>query len=69
MIVTNDKGVVVVRYRIHFIDRRGKVFDAIELQRDTDETAIEEAHRLDVPSVGSGFDLWHGKRLVHRHRS
>jgi hypothetical protein len=53
---------------MHFIDQGGHVFDAIELQRDTDEAAIEEARRLDVPSIGAGFDLWHEGRLVHRHR-
>ena len=58
----------MARYRIHFIDQSGKVFDAIELQRDSDEAALEEAYRLDVPSVGTGFDLWQEKRLVHRHR-
>ncbi len=57
----------MARYRIHFVDQRGKVFDAIELERDTDEAAIEEAHRLDVPSARAGFDLW-CEELVYRHR-
>ena len=59
---------IMARYRIHFIDQDGKVFDAVQLERDSDSAAIEEAHRLDVPSVGAGFDLWLEERLVYRHR-
>ena len=68
MVVRDGNGVVMARYRIHFIGQDGKVFDAIELERDIDDAAIEEARRLDVPSVGAGFDLWLEERLVYRHR-
>jgi hypothetical protein len=47
-------------YRVHFVNHGDHVFDAIELEHDTDEAAIEEASRLDVPSIGAGFDVWHG---------
>lgn len=55
-------------YRIAFVDDRNHVFDAVQFEHDTDETAIEEARRLDVPSVGAGFDVWCAERLIHRHR-
>jgi len=56
------------QYSIHFLDRVGRVVNALEIERGTDEAAIEEAHRLDVSSIGPGFDVWHGRRLVHQHR-
>jgi hypothetical protein len=56
------------RYRVHFVDHGDRVFDSIVVEHDTDEAAIEHAHRLDVPSIGAGFDVWHEDRLVHRHR-
>jgi hypothetical protein len=58
----------LARYHIHFVDHSGNVFDAIVIEHDSDEKVIEHAHRLDIPSVGAGFDVWHNKRLVHRHR-
>ena len=59
---------VMLRYRIHFVDHHDRVFDAIEIERDTDEAALDHAFRVDVPSIGAGFDLWQNHRLVHRHR-
>jgi DNA-binding response OmpR family regulator len=58
----------VARYHMHFVDHVGRVFDSIELEGDADDPAIEETRRLDVPSIGAGFDVWHEGRLVHRHR-
>ena len=55
-------------YSVHFFDNGDRVFDAVEIDRDTDEAAIKEAHRIDVPSIGAGFDVWNENRLVHRHR-
>jgi hypothetical protein len=55
-------------YRIHFLDHANKVFDAVELDCETDDGAIEDAHHVDVPSIGAGFDIWHESRLVHRYR-
>ena len=54
-------------YRVHFVDHGGNVFDAMRLERDSDDAAIVDAHRFDVPSIGSGFEVWHDARLVHRH--
>ena len=58
----------MAEYRIHFVDHGEAVFDAVALERDTDEAVIEEAHRLYVPSIGVGFDILRGSRLVHKHR-
>jgi DNA-binding response OmpR family regulator len=59
---------VVARYQVHFVDDADRAFDSIELEGDADDAAIEEAGRIDVPSIGAGFDVWHEGRLVHRHR-
>jgi hypothetical protein len=53
---------------VHFVDHADRVFDSIELEGDAHESAIEEAHRLHVPSIGAGFDIWHEGRLVHKYR-
>lgn len=58
----------MAQYRIHFVDHGEKVFDAVTLERDSDEAVIEEARRLDVPSIGIGFDVLREHRLLHRHR-
>jgi hypothetical protein len=54
-------------YRVHFVDHADRVFDAMVIEHDTDEAAVEEAHRRHVPSIGAGFDVWYEGRLVHRH--
>jgi DNA-binding NtrC family response regulator len=59
---------VAARYHVHYVDHAGHVFDSIELEGDADDAAIEEARRIDVSSVGAGFDVWHESRLVHRYR-
>jgi hypothetical protein len=44
-------------YRIHFIDHGDNLYDVIDVEHDDDEAAVEHAHRLNVPSIGGGFDL------------
>jgi hypothetical protein len=56
-------------YRLHFVDHGGNVYATEYLEHDDDESAIESAHRMNVPSIGAGFDLWDDERLVHRHRN
>jgi hypothetical protein len=56
------------QYDVHFVDHGNRVFDAVVVERYTDVAAIEHAHRLDVLSIGAGFDVWHEGRLVHMHR-
>jgi hypothetical protein len=59
----------VARYDVHFVNHGDRVYDAVVLEFDSDEEAIREAHRINVPSIGAGFDVWHEHRLVYRHRN
>ena len=59
----------MAHYRVHFVDRDDNVHDAVHAEHDDDEAAIEHAHRINVPSIGAGFEIWEGERLVHRHRN
>jgi len=56
-------------YHLHFVDHGSNVYSTHELEHDHDEDVIEAAHRLDVPWIGAGFDLWEGERFVQRHRN
>ncbi len=56
-------------YRVHFVDHGDNVYATHHLEHDTDEAALEAAHRLNVPTIGAGFELWEDERLVHRHRN
>jgi hypothetical protein len=56
-------------YRVHFVDHGGNVYSTEHIEHDSDEQAIEAAHRLNVPSIGAGFEVWEDERLVHRHRN
>ena len=58
----------MARYRVHFVDLNEQVIDAVELEADSDEAAIEKAYRIDIPSFSIGFDVLQKHRLVHRHR-
>ena len=49
-----------------FVDHGENVFAAIVIDRDTDDEAIDDPHRLYVTSIGAGFDVLHEGRLVHR---
>jgi hypothetical protein len=61
-------GQPLARYRVHFVDHSETVFDATVIEHDMDDEAIKHAHRLDVASIGAGFDIIDEGRLVHRHR-
>jgi hypothetical protein len=56
-------------YRVHFVDHGDNVYATEYVEHDDDESAIKAAHRLNVPSIGAGFDVWDDERLVHRHRN
>ena len=57
------------RYRVHFVDHWDNVYDTIHTEHEDDEAAIEDAHRINVPSIGAGFEVWERGRLIHRHRN
>ena len=56
-------------YRVHFVDHGDNVYATEYVEHEDDASAIEAAHRMNVPSIGAGFDLWDDERLVHRHRN
>src|SRR5215831_15524273 len=60
---------VLDAYRVHFVDYGDNVYSTEYIEHDDDEGAIAVAHRMNVPSIGAGFDVWNDDRLVHRHRN
>ena len=59
----------MARYRVHFVDHGDNIYAAEYLEHGDDDSAIEAAHRMNVPRIGAGFDLWDDELLVHRHRN
>jgi hypothetical protein len=59
----------MTHYQVHFVDHADNVYDTVHAEHEHDEAAIEHANRLNVPSIGAGFEVWQGGRLVHRHRN
>lgn len=55
-------------YRIDFLDHGQNVRATAEIDCADDAEAIEEAHLAHVPSIGFGFDIRQGERLVYQHR-
>jgi hypothetical protein len=56
-------------YRVHFVDHGDNVYPTEYMEHDDDQEAIAVAQRMNVPSIGAGFDVWNDDRLVHRHRN
>ena len=56
-------------FRVDFVDHGDRIYDTLVLEHETDEAAVEEAHRRNVPSIGAGFEIWQEDRLVHRRRN
>jgi len=56
-------------YRVHFVDHGDNVYSTEYMEHDDDQEAIAVAQRMNVPSIGAGFDVWNDDRLVHRHRN
>jgi hypothetical protein len=59
----------MARYQVHFVDHGDNVYDKIDAEHEDDEAAVEHANRINVPSIGGGFEVWQGERLVHQHRT
>jgi hypothetical protein len=51
------------------VDHGDNVYSTEYIDHDSDEAAVEAAHRMNVPSIGAGFEVWDDERLVHRHRN
>jgi len=56
-------------YRVDFLDDQNNLTSTVELQEADDAAAIQHALRINIPSIGRGFVVWKGERLVHRHRN
>jgi hypothetical protein len=56
-------------YRVHFFDHGDNVYLTRHIEHADDEAAIDATRRMNAPSIGAGFDVWEGERLVHRHRN
>ena len=55
-------------YRVDFVGHGDNIIDVLVFEENHDKAAIVHAHRIDLPSIGDGFDVWQGTRLVHKHR-
>ncbi|HTQ33500.1 MAG TPA: hypothetical protein VMI30_04970 [Stellaceae bacterium] len=55
-------------YQIHFVDHGDNIFSTHHVEEPHDEAVIARARRMDVPSIGAGFEVWESERLVHRER-
>jgi hypothetical protein len=56
-------------YRVHFVGNGGNIYDTLIVEYDNDESAIKQVHRINVPGIGAGFEVWQGDRLVHQYRN
>jgi len=56
-------------YRVDFFDDAGNLYGTVQLNEADDAAAIQHAHRINIPSGGGWFEVWHGTRLVYTHRN
>ena len=59
----------MAQYHVHFVDRGDRIVNALMVEQEADEVAVEHAKRLYIPSIGNGFDVWCEDRLVYRRRN
>ena len=53
-------------YHVHFISEDGDIVDVMQFEVENDEAAVEQAHRIDVPSIGGRFGLsgyWYWRKV------
>ena len=55
-------------YRVDFLDSN-TLRSTVELQENDDAAAIQHAHRINIPSMGGRFEVWHGTRLIYQYRN
>jgi hypothetical protein len=53
-------------YRVYLLDAAGRIESARDIESNGDAMAIEEARRGFMASGAPGFELWQGRRLVHK---
>jgi hypothetical protein len=52
-------------YRAHFLDHGGNVFSVEDFDAEHDEAAKTYAAEVFQSTIGKGYEIWHGDRLVH----
>jgi hypothetical protein len=53
-------------YRVYLLDATGRIESARDFESPDDAAAIAEAHRGYVAAGAPGYELWQGRRLVHK---
>ncbi|HZT50391.1 MAG TPA: hypothetical protein VFA22_00570 [Stellaceae bacterium] len=53
-------------YRVYHLDASGRIESARDVQAIDDAAAIEDARRGFAAAAAPGFELWQGRRLVHK---
>jgi len=53
-------------YRVYLLDSSGHIESARDFESADDATAIAEAQRGYLATGAPGFELWQGRRLVHK---
>ena len=51
-------------YSVRFRTHSGEIYSIRDVDCIGDEEALKASLFLNVPSIGNGFELWHGERLV-----
>jgi hypothetical protein len=52
-------------YRAHFLDHGGNVFSVEDFHAEHDEAAKSYAAEVFQSTIGKGYEIWQGDRLVH----
>jgi hypothetical protein len=53
-------------YRVYLLDAAGRIESARDIESDSDAGAIDEARRGFAAAGAPGFELWQGRRLIHK---
>ena len=52
-------------YRADFLDHGGNVFSVTHFDAEHDDAAKAYAADVFESTIGKGYEIWHGDRLVH----
>jgi hypothetical protein len=56
----------MITYWCKFFDARGHVYGAEKMQAADDAAAIAKARIIHAHTIGSGYEIWDDRRLIHR---
>ena len=54
-------------YHCLFVDHGDNVYSRASFHADDDDAAVVYARTVYDNSIGKGFELWQGDRLIHKH--